>query len=148
MGLQNVTFIEWLTHAELVDKIARADVCLGIFGKTEKASRVIPYKAYEALAMQKPLITGESKASRELLSDGVHALLSPMGDPAALAQRVLRLRDDPKLREAIAAAGHQLFKQKGTSRAMAGSILAAMSDLWPGKIPDAYRSGDRELLKW
>jgi anaerobic magnesium-protoporphyrin IX monomethyl ester cyclase len=147
MGLDNVTFIEWLSHAELVDKIAAADVCLGIFGRTEKASRVIPYKAYEALAMRKPLITGDSKASRELLVDGVHALLSPMSDPAALAERLLRLRDDPGLRRALATAGHELFAQKGVSRAMAGSILAALAARWPGKVPQDYRAGELELLQ-
>ena len=129
------------------DNDGETDVCLGIFGRTEKASRVIPYKAYEALAMRKPLITGDSKASRELLVDGVHALLSPMSDPAALAERLLRLRDDPELRRAIAAAGHELFAHKGVSRAMAGSILAALAARWPGKVSDAYRAGEIELLK-
>lgn len=132
-GLTNVKFIEWISHAELVELIGRADVCLGIFGRTEKAARVIPYKAYEALAMRKPLITGDSPASRESLTDGREALLSPMGDAESLARQILRLRDDPQLRRDIAERGHEFFKAKCTSGAIAASILAELGRRWPQK---------------
>ena len=130
-GLDNVKFIEWISHGELVELIGKADVCLGIFGVTEKASRVIPYKAYEALAMAKPLITGDSKAARELLEDGVHVLMSPMGGGAALAERIKRLRDDPALRRKLAQAGHEQFKAHCTSREMARAMLDDFRRRWP-----------------
>ena len=135
-GLTNVRFIEWLSHAELVELIARADVCLGIFGRTEKAARVIPYKAYEALAMRKPLITGDSPASRDGLADGVSALLTPMGDPDALAAAIARIGDDPDLRRRIAEGGHAFFKEKCTSLAMGEKIVAELRRRWPQKFTD------------
>jgi glycosyltransferase involved in cell wall biosynthesis len=115
--------------------IAKADVCLGIFGRTEKASRVIPYKVYEALAMKKPVITGDSPAAREILHDQVHVLLSPMGEPEALAQRILRLREDPELRRRIAEEGHRLFHAKCSSQKMAEAIIQDLARRGPGLIP-------------
>jgi glycosyltransferase involved in cell wall biosynthesis len=143
LALENVNFIEWVQHSELVEKIARADACLGIFGRTQKASRVIPYKAYEALAMRKPLLTGDSPAARELLTHGEHALLSPMGDAQALAQNILRLRDDPRLRATIAMNGYRLFLECATSKAMAGSILQALARRFPDLVPLVFPAQDK-----
>jgi len=128
LGLENVNFVEWLNHRELVEKAAAADVLLGIFGTTEKASRVIPYKAYEALALAKPLITGLSPAARELLEDGKHCLLSPMGDEKALADKILLLKKSPELRKSIAQQGHQLFLEKCSWESIATAILKKLNE--------------------
>lgn len=129
--LTNVRFIEWVAHAELVAMIAKADLCLGIFGRTKKAARVIPYKVYEALAMQKPVITGDSKAARELLQNEVHVLLSPMGDADALARKIRLLRDQPELRKQIAQEGHRRFLEHCTGAKMAEAIIAELQKRWP-----------------
>ncbi len=68
LNSKNIDFIpHWVPYEELPDYVSKADVCLGIFGDTEKAQRVIPTKAIDALALQKPLVTGDSQAARELL---------------------------------------------------------------------------------
>ena len=128
LGLKKVQFLQWLNHQELVQKAAAADLLLGIFGITEKAGRVIPYKAYEALALARPLITGDSPAARELLKDGKHCLLSPMGDGPALAKRILRLRNDPELRRNLAQAGHQLFLEKCSWDKIGAGILEKLKE--------------------
>ena len=137
--LEAVTFIEWVTHAELVEKIAKADVALGIFGETEKASRVIPYKAYEALAMRKPLVTGDSVASRDLIEDGVHARLSPMGDAESLAKIILELKEDPEMRQQIAQQGRDIFEKRCTSQQIAAAIIDDMAKRWPKKVSPIER---------
>lgn len=54
MGLEAqkrmVNFIDkFVEEKELVNYIQRTDICLGIFGQTEKALRVIPCKVYNCL---------------------------------------------------------------------------------------------------
>jgi hypothetical protein len=44
----------------LIDYVNSADVCLGIFGDTKKANMVFPHKAFETIALKKPLITKEN----------------------------------------------------------------------------------------
>lgn len=81
----NVEWIEWVDYEALRDHIARADVCLGIFGDTDKAARVIPNKVFQILSSGKPLITRDSPAIRELLSpDMAGVYLVPPADPEAL----------------------------------------------------------------
>jgi len=110
LRLRNVTFLPWMSYERLPGVIAKADVCLGIFDVGEKASRVIPSKAIDALAMKKPLITADSPAAREMLEDKVNCLLIPAGDPTALANAILSLKEDKTLANKIAGNGYELFK--------------------------------------
>ncbi len=79
----------WVNYEELPQLIANADVCLGIFGSSEKAASVIPNKVFQIVAMGRPLITRDSPAIREMLDDAHPCVyLIPAADPSALADAV------------------------------------------------------------
>ena len=88
----NVDWEPWVPYHELLQRIHAADVCLGIFGTTEKASRVIPNKVFQVIASGRPLITADTPAARELLEPGPAVELIPPADPDALRRAVLRMR--------------------------------------------------------
>jgi glycosyltransferase involved in cell wall biosynthesis len=86
-----VEWIPWVPYEELVHWIHEADVCLGVFGATQKAALVIPNKVFQILAAQRPLITRDSPAIRELLGeDEPGVTLVPPADPVRLATAVER----------------------------------------------------------
>jgi len=90
--LSNVTWEPWVRYEELIGRIRRADVCLGIFGTSGKAGRVIPNKVFQVVSAQRPLVTRDSEAIRELFrGDEAGVWLVPPGDPAALAARLRAL---------------------------------------------------------
>jgi glycosyltransferase involved in cell wall biosynthesis len=87
--LPNLRWDTWVNYAQLPERIASADVCLGIFGTSEKAASVIPNKVFQIVAMGRPLITRDSPAIRELLDDAFPCVrLIPSADPTALAEAV------------------------------------------------------------
>jgi glycosyltransferase involved in cell wall biosynthesis len=93
--LERLEWMPWVEYEELAGWIHRADVCLGIFGATEKAARVIPNKVFQILSARRPLITRDSPAIRELLGDEESgATLVPPADPAALAAAIQLVRTD------------------------------------------------------
>lgn len=122
LGLKRVEFIEFVKPQELVNYISKADICLGIFGHTDKAKRVIPNKVYEALAMAKPVITGNSPAANELLTDKENCLLGEMANPQAIANSILYLKNDENLKTKIAKNGYELFKNKASAEVLGREI--------------------------
>ncbi|MFC1881143.1 glycosyltransferase [Thermodesulfobacteriota bacterium] len=91
-GLKSIERILWVPYENLVTHIIESDACLGIFAAGGKATRVIPNKVYQILAAGKPLITGDTPAIRELLSENSFLRLVPPGNSEALAAAVIDLQ--------------------------------------------------------
>jgi glycosyltransferase involved in cell wall biosynthesis len=107
----NVEHVGWVEYEHLPDELRSAGCALGIFGTTAKAQRVIPNKAFQALACGAPLVTADTAAARELLEDDVSALLVPPGDPAALANAVRRLAADQDLAARVGESGRAAYER-------------------------------------
>jgi glycosyltransferase involved in cell wall biosynthesis len=110
----NVEWVRWIDHSRIPAELWSAGCALGIFGTTEKAHRVIPNKAFQALACGTPLVTADTPAARELLEDGVSALLVPPGNPQELAAAVRRLSADPDLATRISAGGLATYRARAS----------------------------------
>jgi len=115
----NVEHIPWVEYDGLPGEYARAGCALGIFGSTPKAGRVIPNKAFQALAVGTPLITADTEAARELLVSGRDALLVP-STSRALADAIVSLRDDPGLANRVAAEGRATFEREASEEVLGG----------------------------
>jgi glycosyltransferase involved in cell wall biosynthesis len=107
----NVEWIPWIDYEHLGDSYRAALCALGIFGTSPKAARVIPNKVFQAIACGTPVITADTPATRELLTDGESALLVPPGDPEALAEALRRAAQDRDLLARIAAGGRQAYER-------------------------------------
>jgi glycosyltransferase involved in cell wall biosynthesis len=105
----NVEHVAWVDYERLPAELHRAGCALGIFGTTGKAHRVIPNKAFQAIACGTPLVTADTPATRELLADGDSAVLVPPGDAEALAGAVHSLAADARLAQRIAAGGRAAY---------------------------------------
>lgn len=90
-GLTNVTFQSFVPLEALPAMIRASDLCLGIFGATAKAQRVIPHKVFDAVACGVPVLTEDSPAIRELFARDPLVLLCPAGNPEAIADAILKM---------------------------------------------------------
>jgi len=114
----NVEHVDWVEYERLPAALHGAGCALGIFGTSPKARRVIPNKAFQALACGTPLVTADTPAARELLLAGESALLVPPGDPAALAEAVRRLAADGELAERISAGGLAAYREHASEEVL------------------------------
>jgi glycosyltransferase involved in cell wall biosynthesis len=123
-GLEHVP---WVPYDELGAEIAAAHICLGIFGGSAKASRVIPNKVWQAMAVGRPIVTADTPGAREVLRDGHDALLVPVGDPGALATALARLAEDPDLRASLGAAARRRYEECGSPGRVADQFIAGLT---------------------
>ena len=126
----NVTHVPWIEYAQLPEAIREAGCALGVFGTSEKAARVIPNKAFQALACGTALVTADTPAARELLTDGVDSVLVPAGDAEALAGALRELAADPSRCRAIAAAGRATYEARASE--------AVLGQTWRALFEDAF----------
>ena len=117
-GLTNMVFTGWVDKQSLPRKIAEADVCLGVFGATPQSMMTVQNKIYEALAMAKPLITGESTTVRAALRDGEHLLLCRRQYPLSLAETITHLKTRPNLQARLAKQGRERYVSEFTTTAL------------------------------
>ena len=85
---QNAVHIQWekwRPYEALIDAIEDADICLGIFGSSDKAGSVVPNKVYQCLMAGRTVITRKSEAISQTFPEP-HAglLLVDHADPHAL----------------------------------------------------------------
>jgi glycosyltransferase involved in cell wall biosynthesis len=148
LRLDHITWIDWVDYEKLPEHYAAADICLGIFGTSAKAARVVPNKVFQALAMARAVITADTPAIRACFTPDEHLAVCPPGDPEALAAAIGRLAADPGLRQRLALAGHALYRTRFSTAAVGEATLAALADIVPretgiqketwGDHPDFY----------
>jgi glycosyltransferase involved in cell wall biosynthesis len=133
LGLRTTRFLGRVPYQRLPALMAEADVCLGIFGTTPKARRVIPNKVFDALAMARPLITADTPAVREGLRPGEECLLCPAGDSEALADAISWVRDHRTEAAVMAERGRQRFLQEFSPSALAVDMARIFSEVLDGR---------------
>lgn len=123
MRLSNISFEGWTPLKNLPLKISQADVCLGLFGQTDKAARVVPHKVFQAMGSARPVVSARTRAAQEFFSHGENILLCDPPLAETLAEAVLRLKNDSRLRNMIALKGLELVREKYSPAALGRALL-------------------------
>ena len=129
LKLKNVVFSGRLAPEILRKKMNQADLCLWIFGDTEKTLRVIPNKVYECVAMKKTVLTGDTSAIRELFNDD-ELLLVKSADAESIAAGILRARNDPKYASVVALKGYNKLINTGTSSILGKELVDIIQECY------------------
>ena len=125
--LNNVIRHGWLRHDQLPDAIGRLDLCLGIFGRSGKAARVVPNKLFHYAAKKKCIVTRESPALYEVFHPG-HDIVAIGCHADALAESILDLKRDAVRREQIAAEAYKTISEGFTELKIAEALLSFLKE--------------------
>jgi len=105
--------IKWVDHWVPIDELptlmAQHDVCLGVFGTSPKAAKVVPNKVYQCAAAGGAIVTSDTPSQRRVF--GPSAIYTPPGDAHALAGALDKLANDPKEVQRLRAAAFSLAKR-------------------------------------
>jgi glycosyltransferase involved in cell wall biosynthesis len=134
----DVEFEDWLAFEALPERIAAADIVLGIFGTTPKALRVVPNKVYQALAAGRPVITADTPAYDESFRTVDPAAIGfvPPGDASALSGL---LADWAAARDRLAARGQaaaNVFERAFAESRLRERLMSGLDTHGIGCFPD------------
>jgi glycosyltransferase involved in cell wall biosynthesis len=118
LGLtQAVSFLGYRSDAWRAMAVSDVVVCASLY-------EAFPRTLLEALAMERPVVATSVGGIPEIVIDGETGILTPAGDPSALASAVLRLLDDRELARRLATAGRELVRQRYTVEAHASALAS------------------------
>jgi glycosyltransferase involved in cell wall biosynthesis len=148
-GDARVAWIDWVDAEDLPPLVADHDVCLGIFGRSPKALRVVPNKVFQGAAAGCVILTSDTRAQRDALGEA--AVYVPPEDPTALTQALERLAngraETDALRRAARSRAEQAFVPAIVVSNLAAHLAGTSADLVAPAAPTPPLA-PRAALRW
>ncbi|MEM4655090.1 MAG: glycosyltransferase [Thermosphaera sp.] len=107
---QKVLYIGKVAYDEIVNYYSISDVAVDPVYDNDAARGRCPLKLFEAWFFEVPFVTGDVGDRRMLSGEPPSALLCKPGDPAALAQAIIEVVNNPKLANALKLRGKERVK--------------------------------------
>ena len=114
LKLKNIEFLDFMPQSDLAKQTATCDLGIGMMGLSKRADRSISNKVYQLLASRKPIIAGDTPANRELLKYKESIYFCEKGNPRSLAEAIIALKENEKLRKKLADNGYNTFMKNCT----------------------------------
>ncbi len=116
-----VEVLGWVSGARKQHELARASVYV-----LPSYAEGLPMGILEAMAAGLPTVSTTIGGIPDAIDEGVDGFLIPPGDVEALADRIVRLLQDPALRSQMAA----IAREKAIARFGADQVIAQVEDLY------------------
>ena len=127
--LTNVRFVGQQAREKIPAYITASDACLVLLKRSELFKTVLPTKMLEFMSCSRPVILGVDGYAREVLEQANAGIFVTPENPAALADAVIQLADDPALRESLGRNGRQHVLQYFSRQHTAKVYLDVLQDL-------------------
>jgi glycosyltransferase involved in cell wall biosynthesis len=149
-GDARVAWIDWVDSDNLPALVADNDVCLGIFGRSPKALRVVPNKVFQGAAAGCAIVTSDTPAQRAALGDA--ALYLPPSDAAALTEILERLANGRGEADALRQAARVRAEKVFMPRIVVSSLAAHLAGTRDDDVAYTARAtpplAPRAALRW
>jgi glycosyltransferase involved in cell wall biosynthesis len=129
LGLPNVYFLVPVPKADMPAALAAANACLAILKPIPLYATVYPNKVFDYMAAGRAVILAIDGVMREVIESAGAGVFVPPGDPAALAEVIRSLADDPARAKAMGIQGRQQVEAHFDRAALAAQLEQMMQEL-------------------
>lgn len=124
-GLNNIEFLGRLAdYNDVLKYLEVGDIMLGMFAAGGRGHWIIPNKIFEGMVFGKPIVTADTPAIRELLTDRENVLLCRAGNAEDLATKIMELYKNNELRRQIGNGAAKFFEEHLTPKMLVSQFLA------------------------
>jgi glycosyltransferase involved in cell wall biosynthesis len=135
-----VSFLGWIPPEEMPGLLRKFDLLLLPSIWPEPFSRVV----LEGMISGLVVVATPTGGTAEIVLDGENGLLFAPSDPEDLAQKILYLATDLKLRRRLALAGHQTIVERFTKTKMMDEIESYLEEVFQSSIREKVGLFERQ----
>ena len=134
-GLKNFTFMPAQPRERIPAFIQASDICLVTLRQAPVNDVIIPFRMLEFMACARPVLLSAAGESARILKDANAGLVIPQGNPEALANAILHLRQNPAQRHQAGQNGSRYITQNFSRQQMAQTYLEVLKQAIKTPIP-------------
>lgn len=127
-NLDNVIFIGSIPRVEIPKLVAASDLCLVIFKNVPVLHTNSPNKLFDALAGGKPVLVNTAGWTKVLLEKHDAGVYVEPDNPEAMADMLLRLKNDPKWCTIMGQNAYKLAQEKFDRKKLAQRLEKVLSE--------------------
>jgi glycosyltransferase involved in cell wall biosynthesis len=129
LNLPNVYFLASIPKTEMPAALAAANACLAILKPIPLYATVYPNKVFDYMAAGRAVILAIDGVMREVIESAAAGIFVPPGDPAALAEAIRCLAEDPTRTKAMGMRGRQHVEAHFDRTALAAQLELLVQEL-------------------
>jgi glycosyltransferase involved in cell wall biosynthesis len=126
-GLTNLRFVDQQAREKIPAYICASDACLVLLKTSEIFKTVIPSKMLEFMACARPVILGVQGEAQQILENAQAGICIQPENSSELAQAILRLAENPQLRETLGRNGRRHVLQNFSRRQSATAYIEVLN---------------------
>jgi glycosyltransferase involved in cell wall biosynthesis len=128
-GLENLNFLPPVPKTEMPEVLAGADACLAILKPIEMYKTTYPNKVFDYMAAGRPVILAIDGVIREVVEEAQAGVFVPPGDPAALADSIEMLANNPEKCRTMGMNGRKFVESRFSRDAFAQKFGLILEEL-------------------
>jgi len=129
LGLNNVTFLPPVPKTRIPEAFAAADTCIAILKPIPLYATVYPNKVFDYMAAGRPVILAIDGVIRDIVEEADAGLFVTPGNPAALAEAIRTLAENPERGDEMGRNGRKLVEAQFDRAILAEKLTHLMAEL-------------------
>lgn len=127
LGIENVSFLGFVSKDELEKRISQAKLTIGVFGENKYMDACITNKVCEAAARGKAIVTKTSPAIKEIFRDGKSIKFTHKNDPKNIAKTMHEILKSKNEIKKLEVNSEKVFENSLTPKKVADQLLGRRS---------------------
>jgi glycosyltransferase involved in cell wall biosynthesis len=125
-------FVGWVDFEDVPRYMAASDICLVPHAATPHTETTIPHKLFQYMAAARPVLVTDVPPLKRIIDETNAGLVTPAGDPAAMADALHELGADSEHADTLGRNGRQAVEEHYRWEHDAETLRAIYRDLEQG----------------